>query len=547
MIVKRIYILSFLLAVALRVTAQNAVPANDTVIKGASIEVVQSYKPEVKQVPKPQYKPTLPPADTSRLSFSYEVPQQTLYYTYGSMPLRPLALGKDSVQPPFPDYVKFGGGNLSTIYLDAGFGHFQGQDYETAIHLHHISQQGDIKNQQSALSGVEAEGILHRNGDDWRATLSAERNQYNYYGYNHSLYDYSSAQVKQTYTSIRANVDMRHQEDGVGKLNYDPSATISVYGAKSNVSEATFGFMAPFTYGIDTSLQAQLSLNAIFTQLSAGNVNAGNNIVMLTPGFNFHKEAFSGHLFLDPAVGKSGATLLEDMVAAYSIPKTSMTVSGGWQASLRQNTYEQLSSENPYIFQPSYSGLYSIQQTRKDEVFANILGSAGEHLSYSARASWWAYGSLPVFLSNYGDQKQFYILYDNVKAVSLQGNLRYQVANIFSAGVSAAYFNFNNGSLPHVWGEPATKLKGDLLFRPLTKLTITGYLAVLGGIYEKDIYGNTLKLKPVLDIGGSAEYALLDRLSVFLQINNIFDNKYQRWLGYQAYGINIYGGLRLKF
>src|SRR4051812_22485699 len=110
--VKYFLVLSFL-AGALSAAAQHA-PGSDTVLKGSTIEVIQAYKPQIKQAPKPEWVPQLPPADTSHPSFTYDVPQQTLYYTYSSMPLRPLALGKEAAQLPFPDYVKLGGGNLST-------------------------------------------------------------------------------------------------------------------------------------------------------------------------------------------------------------------------------------------------------------------------------------------------------------------------------------------------------------------------------------------------------------------------------------------------
>jgi outer membrane receptor protein involved in Fe transport len=48
-------------------------------------------------------------------------------------------------------------------------------------------------------------------------------------------------------------------------------------------------------------------------------------------------------------------------------------------------------------------------------------------------------------------------------------------------------------------------------------------------------------------VGGNAEYQIVPRLSVFVQLNNLLNNKYQRWQYYEAYGLNIYGGLRLKF
>src|ERR1035438_6671239 len=90
------------LGISFGARAQQPAPGKDTVMKGATIEVLQAYKPQVKQAPKPEWIPQLPPQDTTHPAFNYDdVPQQSLYYTYTSLPLHPLALGKDIRDLPF--------------------------------------------------------------------------------------------------------------------------------------------------------------------------------------------------------------------------------------------------------------------------------------------------------------------------------------------------------------------------------------------------------------------------------------------------------------
>src|SRR5688572_13725463 len=103
--------LSALLLPALAQAQQAA--QKDTVIKGATIEITQLYKPEVTRAPRPEPVPVLPPVDTTAPALQYDVPSQTLLYSYSSLPLRPLAL--DAIEPArsFGNYIKFGGGNLS--------------------------------------------------------------------------------------------------------------------------------------------------------------------------------------------------------------------------------------------------------------------------------------------------------------------------------------------------------------------------------------------------------------------------------------------------
>ncbi len=539
--VRRVIIL-LLLATAHRAVAQHAAPAKDTILKGSSIEVIQAYKPEIKQAPKPEWIPQLPPADTAHPVFNYEVPQQTLFYTYSSLPLRPLALGKETLVLPFQNYVKIGGGNLSTLFLDAGIGSITGKDYETAIHIHHLSQKGTIADQQSAMSGVEADALFHKGTNDWHAGIAAERNQYNLFGGDQAVH-LAADSLKQVYTTIRATADVKNKQDSNTVFNYDPGISASFYNAKLNASEITLGINAPATYKLTDDIDAAATLMGAFTNYQANGISTANNFIELLPGFNFHTQAVSGHALLGLAEGKgSQGYLLPDLQVGYTIPDTKFVVSGGWQALLHQNTYEQLTTENPYLYVRD-----SIMQTRSDEVFADLKGASGDHLSYSARISWWNFNNLPTFLNDLGDQKQFYIDYMNVKAISLKLAMRYHVANTWSVGASGDFYNFYGETEKYVWELPSMKIKGDLTITPVPKLTFTAYLALLGGIHAKDANHNAVNLSTIAELGGSAEYQIIPRLSAFAQINNLLSDKYQLYYGYPVYGLNIYGGIRLKF
>jgi hypothetical protein len=525
------------------VTAQQR-PAGDTVLKGTTIEVIQSYKPEVKQVPKPEFPPDIPPRDTSRPTFKYEVPQQALFYTYSSLPIRPLALGRDTTQLPFPSYIKLGAGNLSTIYLDAGIGSLKGNNYETAIHLHHLSQEGNIKNQKTALSGIEAEGTLHSGKNAWRLSVDGLRRQYHYYGYDHFLLDYSRDTVQQTYTGVDARLDVKNEEENRAGINYHPMVGAGVYMDKRDASERTIVFDLPMSKDIDTSMSVGVGLSGAFTQLERPGGTINNNIFQITPIVKYHYGNFRGRVGLYPTFGANGNSfILPDVEVSFRIPNTQFTIGGGWDAKLKQNTYKQLSSYNPYLF-----NVYETRQTRTDEIFGVVQVGAGNHLSLSGKVSWWQFNNLPMFLNDTGDRKNFYILYDeDVNALSFQVAGRYQVADNFSLGVTGTFYNYYKSTENRVWHEPGVRIKGDLLVKPLPALTITAYATVLDRIYAKSITHQEVKLDGIFDVGAGAEYQFIPRLSAFLNVNNLLNGKYERWYGYQSYGINLYGGLRLKF
>ncbi len=545
MSVKHLFIL-VLLTAAFGARAQRRAPA-DTVLKGSTIEVIQSYKPEVKRAPKPEWMPQLPPPDTTHPVLNLEVPQQTLYYTYSSQPLRPLALGKDVPKPPYESYIKAGGGNMSTIFLDAGTNAFWGKNYETNVHAHHISQAGPILNQHTALSGIEAEGMYHAANNEWHAGIVAERNQYSLYGYNHALKDPPFDSVKQVYTTIRATADMKNKTDSSDRLYYHPSVSASLYNAKRDASEIIAGINLPLRFKLDTSLDLVAALSGNITNYRTTGWNNYNNLGEFLPGVVLHHGPYSGHVLVGLAVGGDGTGyVLPDVLASFRLPDTRYIVTAGWQATLRQNTYEQLTTENPYL-----QNNYFLQQTKKSEIFLGLEGPVGNHFIFSARGSWWKFNKLATFVNDTGDQNQFYIVYDNVQALSIHVGVRYKQANRWSVGATADYYAFYNGSEKEVWHVPNVTMKGDLTINISRKFVAKTYFALLSGIHARDTTlgppTRTVTLKPIADLGVSAEYSIIPRLSVFANVDNILNNRYQRWYGYQSYGFNVYGGLRLKF
>lgn len=525
-------------------TTQQRPESKDTALKGATIEIIQNYTPEIKTTPKPEFTPTLPPADNKLPVFSYDVPQQSLYYTYGSLPIRPLALGKQVLTSPFENYIKLGGGNLSTLYLDAGIGSLKGENFETAIQVRHLSQTGDFNDQKTTLTGANADGSLHTSEHLWHGNIDFSRNQYHYYGYNHERFNYGIDSVKQAFTNFRIGFDVKNGQEGFKNINYHPAISASSYSDRFDAAERTINIDAPFSYHAGDELDLQVGIHAALTRLEVKSNSIDNNIFKLTPALFYKKDAFSLFAGLYPAIGKNANYLLPDINASYKLPGSQVTILAGFQSLLRQNTYEQLSSRNPYMY-----NTYLVQQTKTNEVFGGIQGSAGTHLSFTARAGWKQFADMPLFINDTAsaDKKQFLVVYDKVNSLSLQGSVRYQVANTFSAGFCAVFNGYNAEVFRHAWHEPGIDLKADVLIKPIEHLTVTAYLSILDGIYAVDRNNITVKLKPVAEIGGGAEYSFIPRLSAFLQVNNLLNNKYQRWYGYNAYGINIYGGLRLKF
>ncbi len=515
----------------------------DSLIGGATFEITQSYKPEVTQAPHPEFIPTLPPYDTTRPSFNYNVPQQTLFYRYSSQPLRPLAFDVDSADEGFSNYIKLGGGNLSTIYLDAGITALKGIDYSTSIHLQHLSQKGSISDQKSSLTGLDVAGTLHKLDRTFTANLGIHRNQFHYYGYDHTLFNYNQSTVRQAFMDIDLDVTM--QNDVAGDFDYKPTIGVSLYSDQFNANETTFKLAVPVTYNIDSSLQIYITPGANITSFKNSITTQSNNAYGVGVGLNFSKNIFTGHAGITPTWGNNGNQyFLPDVEVAFTIPETQFAFTVGAQGTLQQNTYKELSTLNPFMY-----NTYTVTQTPATEIFGGIKSNLGNNITFSGKVSWWQFTNLPVFYNDtLTDKKQFIVVYDNkVNALGLQASIRYQAAQTFSLGFSGQWLNFYNKSLPQIWHRPGVRFTGDVALQPFEKLTVTAYISFIDELYALNNNNSTIKLNSILDLGAGAEYEVIERINIFLNANNLLNNNYQRWYGYNAYSMNIFGGVRLKF
>ncbi len=59
--------------------------------------------------------------------------------------------------------------------------------------------------------------------------------------------------------------------------------------------------------------------------------------------------------------------------------------------------------------------------------------------------------------------------------------------------------------------------------------------------------GEAFKGETGFDLNAGAEFRITKHLNAWLQLNNIFNNKYERWHQYESFGINILGGITYSF
>jgi hypothetical protein len=87
------------------------------------------------------------------------------------------------------------------------------------------------------------------------------------------------------------------------------------------------------------------------------------------------------------------------------------------------------------------------------------------------------------------------------------------------------------------------ELTGSLKWKLLKDLQIKADVYFRDGVPYLSKSLVSQKLDPAADLNLGAEFTVLPRLNIWIQMNNLLNNTYQRWNQYEVLGFNVLGGV----
>jgi hypothetical protein len=97
------------------------------------------------------------------------------------------------------------------------------------------------------------------------------------------------------------------------------------------------------------------------------------------------------------------------------------------------------------------------------------------------------------------------------------------------------------------WGMIPLELNAGLRWQLLEDLWLRTDVWTWSGPQFLAATGNAFKGKGGVDLNAGAEFRVSRSFNLWLQMNNILNNRYERWNQYQSYGFNIIGGITFSF
>lgn len=550
------------------------------------VNIVKPYTPTISDAFKVKEIPSLADEDDHK--------KETIQYNIFSFPVAstftPSKGTAASVDPQekeklFNNYATLGFGNYGTANAELFITKNISRTSYFGAMLRHLSSQGGIKKIDLDDNYYNTNldltyGVRERNLS-WNLDLGLKNQIYNWYGLpKYTLFDdalINSIDSKQTYNTIalggkialkesvfnEASIQFKRFTDGFdsgeNRFFVKPTLNFSVLNQKINTD-----FVVDYVGGSFERRLQQLNSKYNYSSLNLGfspsifyrkddlSIQIGASIFYANSKLDQQNES---RVFIYPNI-KASYKVVGDILIAYA----------GAEGNLQQNSYADFVDQNPFV-SPT---LFISPTDNKFDIYAGLKGKLANSVAFNIKASYLNQQDKALFLNNYFNViltntegyaygNSFGVVYDNVKTMSLFGELKAEFSKNISFGINGTYNNYSLDAQAEAWNLPQIKI-GTTIDFDINKKWYAGANVFFVGerkdvvsvqddvlVFPPTFSQQEVTLDSYFDLNAHVGFKYNTRLTAFLKGNNLANQQYNRWVNFPVQGIQVLLGANYKF
>lgn len=539
------------------------------------VEVIKVFEAQLAESEKIGVNPELPPVDTAIKRQTYEVPPKTLEVTYPAPRIRPITYRSEEEIPDiYKAYLKLGAGLPNSIYGEGAFNtHVETAkktSYDVGVNLKHHSanfSNEDVENQRFALTKAGLDGTYYfEQGYAVSTNLGYESNKVHYYGYNFDrfseLENIPKEAVQQVFNTFDIGAKIFNGVQTAGDFNYQAGFDFYSLSDEYAARENGFDIKAGITKWIKDRHSFDMGIRADFTWYNDTLEMAQTlHNYTLTPAFTFHGNVFKVKLGARLASSNDEYFAFPDAEVVVNLTGNELAFYTGVEGDLKKNTMRSLSDYNPYIYTRFQDGNNAtLRNTKYFNAYAGIRGNL-KIFEYTAQIGYKPTNDLALFKTRFDspnapirEQYSFDVEYADANIIYFSGSIKATpVKNVeLIATLTQNYFDMKDclGCQVKAWHLPSFTGNFQAAYYALqNKLKARATLFLENGLVSNSspLPSKFDNLNGLYDLSVGAEYWIAKNFGVFLDANNVLNNKRQRWRNYPTYGINVLGGVTARF
>lgn len=520
------------------------------------VQVVRPYEPSISDAFKINLQPKIEDTIKVNPNFTYSILQRPINTYFTPTPISAARMLSEPLTDLHSALIKVGFGTNTMPLIEAFYNSKRNQDFMYGGYLQHNTYIGKVKldddkkvDAKNGNTNIKLFGKRMFQDRILQGEIGYSNTQKTYYGYNTKNVTLTPNSDKQKANRLNANIDFTTTYKDSAHLNYSINANFEHIGDKYDMQE--------------NKIAASLSLNKYIEQEQFGgevslvhymqnqSLDSGNNTVFrLSPWIHFFGPqwrvvagvgiTYDANNGINNTYFYPKAHLSYDIVSHYFIPYIEI---GGY---LEENSYSKILSENPWVM----PGIDVWNTSHKLILTGGIKGKFSATVSYNALASYSIIDSMYFFVNTSIDEtnplmNRFIADFDNVEQTKVLGELTIAPTERFSVLLHAEYFNYKLQNLQHPWHKPDYVAFVNLRYSIKDKIITNLQIYSMGKRWINE--ASPVKLDSFFDINLGFEYNYNNRLSAYLNLNNLTSSKYQEWYLYPTYRFNIQLGASYKF
>jgi len=523
--------------------------------KGKTIDVTSQFKPVLREASKINFNATEPAVDTTKPRLNYNIPAQNLFFTYQPAGVHPVALKVDSLNAwQYSNYIKAGIGNIHQPFVKAGFSFGDGKQTYFNIFANHYTSKGELPNQKNSQTSVGAAATYKTTKNlEWNGSLGFRSDDYYLYGYKPDTLKFAKDDLKQRFQTIEGKIDFRNTSPTEFGLNYHPSIRVSGFTDNHDPkgSETNTVVSLPLEKTFGEKFAFELGATADLTNYKFGNksnkTTLQNNLYQVATAVSVKTDNLYLHAGILPIWDMKKFHMLPNIMADITTNDKQFTLQLGWVGNYNKGSYQRFASINPFLAQPD-----TLMNTRTIELYGGIKGSLGDHFTYSTKLGIATYHNMPLFVNDFANDstgKSFGIRFEpRMNNLKLHSEIGYTIGEQFSATAGLTWNNYyklqqEQGSYGLIPLELNAAIRWQLLkdlffYSELWTWTKPRYLTRNGDSFKGD---------NAFDLNAGAEFRITKNFNLWVQLNNLLNDNYQRWNQYEVFGFGILGGITYSF
>lgn len=243
-----------------------------------------------------------------------------------------------------------------------------------------------------------------------------------------------------------------------------------------------------------------------------------------------------------------------------AVPKW-LSIYAGASGDYSVNTLDKMYSENRWLFsdlrvKDTYTPINAYFGLKVKPVY-NLLVDAfvsyryidnqyffiNKDYKYNYNASAFIIGD-PIESVIYSNR--FNVIYSEASLTKVGLRANYNMRNFLNVELKGVYNGWTTANTARAWNMPKWESALSANISVIRDLNLSANIFVDGERFAKfDSF--ELRMKPKVDINIGASYSYLNWLSLFAKVNNLINNRYEEFAGYEVQGLNVMVGAAFSF